>query len=301
MTTLPPVAAPPSSPLLQVEDLSITVPGRLARSGGGPHGRLPVVREVSFAIERGEMVALVGESGAGKSLTSYALLRLLPPGVEISGGRILLEGRDLVPLPEAEMRRVRGGRIAMVFQEPMTALNPAFTVGFQIVEALRAHPPEGGASGAANRAPARALTRSGLRAEARRLLDRVAIPDAARRLSSYPHELSGGQRLGVVIAMALACGPALLVADEPTSALDVTVQARILDLLRSLREELDLAILLVTHDLAVVAETCRRVLVMTHGEIVEEAPAERLFAAPVHPYTRTLLAAAAGVPAEGAA
>jgi ABC-type dipeptide/oligopeptide/nickel transport system ATPase component len=291
LTTLHPVAAPPSSPLLQVEDLSITVPGRLAGSGGGPHGRLPVVREVSFAIERGEMVALVGESGAGKSLTSYALLRLLPPGVEISGGRILLEGRDLVPLPEAEMRRVRGGRIAMVFQEPMTALNPAFTVGFQVIEALRAHPAAGDASGV----PTRALTRAGLRAEARRLLDRVAIPDAARRLSSYPHELSGGQRQRVVIAMALACRPALLVADEPTSALDVTVQARILDLLRNLREELDLAILLVTHDLAVVAETCRRVLVMTDGEIVEEAPAERLFAAPAHPYTRSLLAAARGV------
>jgi ABC-type dipeptide/oligopeptide/nickel transport system ATPase component len=276
------------STLLRVEDLSITVPGRLAGSGGDPRARLPVVRGVSFAIERGEMVALVGESGAGKSLTSYALLRLLPPGVEISGGRILLEGRDLVPLAEPEMRRVRGGRIAMVFQEPMTALNPAFTVGFQIVEALRAHPPEGGAS-------TRAPTRLELRAEARRFLDRVAIPDAARRLSSYPHELSGGQRQRVVIAMALACRPALLVADEPTSALDVTVQARILDLLRGLREELDLAILLVTHDLAVVAETCRRVLVMTDGEIVEEAPAERLFAAPAHPYTRSLLAAARGV------
>ena len=278
MPTDPP---PAPSPLLAVDRLTVTVPG--------PGGPLPAVRGVSFTVDRGEMVALVGESGAGKSLTAYSLLRLLPPGVAIAGGRVLLDGRDLLALSEPAMRRVRGGGIAMVFQEPMTALNPAFTIGFQIVEALRAHPPPGG------------ISRAEARAEARRLLDRVAIPDAARRLASYPHQLSGGQRQRVVIAIALACRPSLLVADEPTSALDVTVQAKILDLLRGLRDELGLAILLVTHDLAVVAETCRRVLVMTHGEIVEEAPAERLFAAPVHPYTRTLLAAAAGVPAEGAA
>jgi len=261
-------------PLLTVDRLTVTVPG-----AAGP---VPVVREASFTVGRGELLGLVGESGAGKSLTAYAILRLLPPGARAAGGRVLLEGRDLLALPEAEMRAVRGRRIAMVFQEPMTALNPAFTVGFQVVEAVRAHRP---------------LGRRGAREEAVALLDRVAIPDPRSRLGSYPHELSGGQRQRVVIAMALACRPDLLLADEPTTALDVTVQAQILDLLASLREELGLAVLLITHDLAVVAQRCERAVVMHGGRVVEEGPVEPLFRAPEHPHTRALLAAAAGAPA----
>jgi ABC-type dipeptide/oligopeptide/nickel transport system ATPase component len=269
----PPGPAPGShGALLEVDRLTVTVPG--------PAGPVAAVREVSFTVGPGETVGLVGESGAGKSLTAHAVLRLLPPGVRIAGGRVLLEGRDLVALPEAAVRRVRGGRVGMVFQEPMTALNPAFTIGFQLVEAIRAH---------------RRLDRGRAREEARRLLDRVAIPQPERHLASYPHELSGGQRQRVVIAMALACRPALLLADEPTSALDVTVQARILELLRELREELGLAILLITHDLAVVAQTCDRALVMAAGRIVEEAAVAELFRRPRHPYTRALLAAAEAV------
>lgn len=258
--------------LLEVDRLTVTVPGR-----GGP---VAVVRETSFGVAAGEIVGLVGESGAGKSLTAYSILRLLPAGVRIVGGRIVLEGRDLVPLPEKALRRVRGCRVGMVFQEPMTALNPAFTIGFQLVEAIRAH---------------RRVGRADARREARRLLDRVAIPDSSKRLSSYPHELSGGQRQRVVIAMALACRPVLLLADEPTSALDVTVQARILDLLCELRRELGLAILLITHDLAVVAETCDRALVMAAGRVVEEGPVADLFQHPRHSHTRALLAAAGEV------
>lgn len=261
----------PGPALLAVDRLTITVPG--------PQGPIPVVREASFEVGRGQVVGLVGESGAGKSLTALAVLRLLPAGIRVAGGRVLLEGRDLLALPERTVRTVRGRRIAMVFQEPMTALNPAFTVGFQLVEAIRAH---------------RRIGRRAARAEAVRLLDRVAITGAADRLGAYPHELSGGQRQRVVIAMALACRPALLLADEPTTALDVTVQARILRLLLGLREELGLAVLLITHDLAVVSQTCERVVVMYRGRTVEEGPAERLFVRPVHAHTRTLLAAAAG-------
>ncbi len=255
--------------LLELDRLSVTVPG--------PHGPVAAVREVSLTIERGEMLGLVGESGAGKSLTAFAVPRLLPSGARISGGRILLDGEDLLALGEPQMRRIRGRRVAMVFQEPMTALNPAFTIGFQVAEAVRAH---------------ESVSRREARAKARRLLDRVALYDAGRRLGAYPHELSGGERQRVVIAMALACRPDLLLADEPTTALDVTVQAQILELLRSLRDELGLAVLLITHDLAVIAETCERVLVMYAGEIVEEAPASALFAHPAHPYTRDLLATA---------
>ena len=255
--------------LLELDRLSVTVPG--------PRGPVAAVREVSLRIERGEMVGLVGESGAGKSLTAFAVPRLLPSGARIVGGRILLDGEDLLALGEPEMRRVRGRRVAMVFQEPMTALNPVFTIGFQVAEAVRAH---------------RSVSRREARAEARALLDRVALAEAGRRLGAYPHELSGGERQRVVIAMALACRPDLLLADEPTTALDVTVQAQILELLRSLQGELGLAVLLITHDLAVVAETCERVLVMYAGEIVEEAPAPELFAHPAHPYTRDLLTTA---------
>jgi ABC-type dipeptide/oligopeptide/nickel transport system ATPase component len=201
-------------------------------------------------MRRGELLGLVGESGAGKSLTALALLRLVPPPGRIAGGRVRLGGQDLLDLPETTMRSVRGGRIAMVFQEPQAALNPVFTVGAQIVETIRAHRP---------------LSRREAKAEAFRLLELVAMPDPEQRLRSYPHQLSGGQRQRAMLAVALAGEPELLVADEPTTALDVTIQAQILDLLQRLRRELGLSVLLITHDLAVVAETCDRVCVLYAG------------------------------------
>jgi oligopeptide/dipeptide ABC transporter ATP-binding protein len=218
-------------------------------------------------------------------MSALAVMRLVPPPGTITAGRIVFDGRDLLRLRESEMRRIRGARIAMIFQEPMTALNPVFTIGFQIVEALRAH---------------RDVTRAAALEEAERLLELVAMPDPRRRLEDYPHRLSGGQRQRAMIAMALACSPEVLLADEPTTALDVTIQAQILDLLDRLRRELRLAVLLITHDLSVVAETCDRVVVMYAGRVVEEAPTATLFAAPSHPYTRGLLAALPrlGQPAE---
>ncbi len=255
--------------LLEIEDLSVGFP---AADGGWTL----VVREASFHVDRGEMVGLVGESGSGKSLTALAVLRLVPPPGRILGGSVRLAGTELLDLPERAMRRVRGARVGLVFQEPMTALNPVFTVGFQIVEAVRVH---------------RSVGRREAREEAAHLLERVAIPDARSRLDDYPHQLSGGQRQRVMIAMALAARPELLIADEPTTALDVTIQAQILELLDSLRSELGLTILLITHDLAVVAETCDRVAVMYAGEVVETAASRDLFRRPDHPYTRGLLAA----------
>ena len=257
-----------AAPLLAVDRLSVAFPG----AGSD----VAVVRELSFEIAPGEFLGLVGESGCGKSVTALALLRLVPEPGRITGGRITLGGDDLLALPEPEIRKVRGGRIGMIFQEPMAALNPVLTVGFQIAEAVRVHHP---------------LSRREAREEARRLLERVAIPAPAERLKDYPHQLSGGQLQRVMIAIALAAGPELLVADEPTTALDVTVQAQILELLEELRDKLGLAVLLITHDLAVVAETCDRVVVMYAGQGVEEASVERLFAGPAHPYTRGLLAA----------
>jgi len=256
-------AAPP----LAVDRLTVTVPG-----AAGP---AEAVRGLSFEVGRGEALGLVGESGAGKSLTALALLGLLPPGVTASG-RVSIGGEDLLALPEPRRRRLRGGRVAMVFQEPASALNPVFPIGFQVAEAARAHRP---------------LSRAAARREALALLERVALPDARRRFGEYPHRLSGGQRQRVVLAMALAGRPEVLIADEPTTALDVTVQAQILDLLGTLRAEFGLAVVLITHDLAVVAESCDRVAVMYAGRLVEQAPAERLFAAPAHPYTRALIAA----------
>jgi oligopeptide/dipeptide ABC transporter ATP-binding protein len=203
-------------------------------------------------------------------------LRLLPPPLRIAGGHVWLDGQDLLALPERSMRAVRGGRIAMVFQEPLSALHPVFTVGSQIMEAMRAH---------------RRTTRREARDEALRLLEQVAMPDPVLRLSRYPHQLSGGQRQRAMLAIALAGAPDLLIADEPTTALDVTVQAQILELLQRLREELGLSVLLITHDLSVVAETCDRVCVLYAGRLVEEAAVERLFSAPAHPYTRGLLRA----------
>jgi oligopeptide/dipeptide ABC transporter ATP-binding protein len=225
-------------------------------------------------VARGEIVGLVGESGSGKSLTALSILRLVPRPGRVSG-RVDLDGEDLLSLPEAALRQVRGGRVGMVFQEPASALNPVLSVGFQVAEAVRAHRP---------------LSRRAAREEAEQLLARVALPEPRRRLDDYPHQLSGGQRQRVMIAMALAAGPDLLLADEPTTALDVTVQAQILVLLRRLRDELGLGVLLITHDFGVVAETCDRAVVMYAGEVIEEAPVATLFRAPAHPYTRGLLA-----------
>ena len=263
-------------PLLSIESLSITVPG----TGRRP---VPVVRDVSFEVAAGEAVGLVGESGSGKTLTALALVGLLPPRV-VASGRVVLEGRDLLSLSEVELRRVRGRRIGLVFQEPMTALNPRLTIGYQVAEAIVAH-------GRADRA--------GALDEAIRLLERCGFADARRRQGAFPHELSGGQRQRVVIACALAGEPDLLLADEPTTALDVTTQAQILALLAELQAELGLAVLLITHDLAVVAERCRRVLVMYAGQIVERSSSAALFAGAAHPYSRALVAALPRPPVPG--
>ena len=238
-------------------------------------GGVPVLEDLSFAIAPGETLGLVGESGCGKSVTALSIMRLLPhPPARVTGGRILFDGTDLMGLDAEALRAIRGDRVAMIFQEPMTSLNPVFTIGDQIAESLIVH---------------RGATRAAARAEAARLLDLVGIPAAATRLDRYPHELSGGQRQRAMIAIALACKPRLLIADEPTTALDVTVQAQILDLIARLRRDLGMAVLLITHDLGVVAEFCDRVAVMYAGRIVEEAPAAALFAAPRHRYTEALL------------
>jgi oligopeptide/dipeptide ABC transporter ATP-binding protein len=249
--------------LLSVEGLGVAM------------GGVPVLEDVSFTIAPGETLGLVGESGCGKSVTALSLMRLLPaPPARVTGGRIVFDGSDLLAMDAASLRAIRGDRVAMIFQEPMTSLNPVFTIGDQIGESLIVH---------------RGASRAAARAEAARLLDLVGIPAATSRLDRYPHELSGGQRQRAMIAIALACRPRLLIADEPTTALDVTVQAQILDLIARLRRELGMAVLLITHDLGVVAEFCDRVAVMYAGRIVEEAPAATLFAAPGHRYTEALL------------
>jgi peptide/nickel transport system ATP-binding protein len=232
---------------------------------------------VSFSVGRGETVGLVGESGCGKSVTALSIMRLVrPPGRVEPGSRIRFDGRELTELSEAEMRKIRGNRIAMIFQEPMTALNPVFTVGDQIAEVARIH--------------ARASRREA-RERAVEMLEVVGIPSPHQRAKEYPHQLSGGMRQRVVIAMALVMNPALVIADEPTTALDVTIQAQILELLAGLQQRVGMSILLITHDLGVVAETCSRVLVMYGGEVVEEAEVKELFVAPHHPYTEGLLGA----------
>jgi ABC-type glutathione transport system ATPase component len=275
----------PPMPLLEIQDLEVSFRSA-APALPDLGGWLPVVRDVSLSIGKGEIVGLVGQSGSGKSLTALAVLRLLPPQARVTG-RVRLAGEtsDLLRLPEREMRRIRGGRIGIVFQEPMTALDPVWPIGFQIAEAVRAH---------------QRLSRRAAREEAVRLLTRVALPDARRRLADYPHQLSGGQRQRVLIAMALAARPDLLLADEPTTALDVTIQAQILELLEELRATLGLSVLLITHDFAVVAETCERVAVMHEGRIVEEGSVEAVFRAPAHPATQELLAAVPRLSAWGA-
>jgi peptide/nickel transport system ATP-binding protein len=235
-----------------------------------------VVEDVSFDIEAGATLGLVGESGCGKTVSSLAVMGLIPPANgRIASGSVLFEGRDLLKVDPEELRQVRGDRIAMIFQEPMTSLNPAFTIGDQICLAVRSH---------------RRVPKADAMARAAEVLDRVGIADARRRLDDYPHTFSGGMRQRAMIAMALACEPSLLIADEPTTALDVTVQAQILELLRSLKDETGMGMLFVTHDLGVVADICDRVTVMYAGQVVEHAPTGRLFAKPRHPYTEGLLA-----------
>ena len=254
------------APLLEVEDLRVEF--------AAPEGTVRAVDGVSFEIREGETLGLVGESGCGKSITALSLLRLIAPPGRISGGRIRYRGRDLLTVSEREIRKIRGKEIALIFQEPVAALNPVFTVGAQISEAIRVH----------NR-----IGRKEAMAEAVRLLGLVQIPDPRRRIHEYPHQMSGGMCQRVMIAMALSCKPSLLVADEPTTALDVTIQAEILDLLRRLREQFDLSVLLISHNLGVVAESGSRVAVMYAGRIVEEAPVREIFASPKHPYTLGLL------------
>jgi peptide/nickel transport system ATP-binding protein/oligopeptide transport system ATP-binding protein len=257
----------PAPPLLAVRDLSVAFEGT-GRS-------VEAVRRVSFEIREGEILGLVGESGSGKSLTALSIVGLAPASASIGGEAVLAGAGDLLALPEDRLRQIRGGRIGFVFQEPMTALNPLFPIGFQIAEVVRAH---------------RTVGRREARLEAIRRLEQVALPAAAQRLDDYPHQLSGGQRQRALLALALAGEPDLLLADEPTTSLDLTLQAQMLSLLLRLRDESGLAILLITHDLGVVAETCDRVAVMYAGEIVESAPVEPLFLRPSHPYTRALLA-----------
>jgi oligopeptide/dipeptide ABC transporter ATP-binding protein len=262
-----PAAEAGSRPLLEVTDL------RIQFATGA--GLVKAVDGVSFHIDRRETLAVVGESGSGKSVTSLAIMGLLPkPGGRIAGGTIVFDGVDLATRSAAEMRRIRGTQIGMIFQEPMTSLNPVQTVGRQIAERVSTH------TGASPRAAM---------AEAVEMLKLVRIPDPARRAQNYPHQMSGGMRQRVMIAMALACRPKLLIADEPTTALDVTIQAQILDLMRSLQAEFGMAILFITHDLGVVAEMADRVVVMYAGRAVEEAGVREIFARPRMPYTRALL------------
>lgn len=249
-------------PLLEVRDLVIRF------------GDIDAVQGLDLIIRRGETLALVGESGCGKSATALSLLRLLPPAGRVARGSIRFEGHDILPLPEREMRRLRGSAISMVFQEPMTSLNPVLTIGQQIIEAIREH---------------ESLSSRIARARAIELLDLVRIPSAHRRVDAYPHHLSGGMRQRVMIAIAIACQPRLLIADEPTTALDVTIQAQVLQLLDTLRRDLAMGLLLITHDLGVVADWADRVVVMYAGRKCEEAPIDTLFRAPLHPYTQGLI------------
>jgi oligopeptide/dipeptide ABC transporter ATP-binding protein len=247
-------------------------------------GVVRAVDDVSFAIERGSTVALVGESGSGKSVTSLSIMRLVQEPGKIVAGEILFNGKDLVKTSPEAMRRLRGAEIAMIFQDPMTSLNPVYTVGNQIAEAVRLH---------------ENLSKKQAWAKAVEMMQRVRISDAGRRANDYPHQLSGGMRQRVMIAMALSCNPELLIADEPTTALDVTIQAEILELLRGLKEDFDLSMLLITHDLGVVAETADRVEVMYAGRIVEDAPVRELFHNPRHPYTEGLLRSVPKLSEEG--
>src|SRR5690242_3079388 len=261
-------AGPGGQALLEVDGLQTFFTTR--------HGVVKAVDGVSFALAPGETLAIVGESGCGKTMTALSLMRLVPnPPGRIVGGSIKLDGRELVTLGEAEMRDVRGNEISMIFQEPMTSLNPVMTIGAQISETIRLH---------------QDLSKAAAMAKTIDMLRLVRIPEPAQRAKEYPHQLSGGMRQRAMIAMALSCNPRVLIADEPTTALDVTIQAQILDLILDLQKKLGTAVVLITHDLAVVAETAHHVIVMYAGKKVEEADVEELFGAPLHPYTHGLLA-----------
>jgi len=257
---------PATSALLEVRELRTSFQGE--------QGEVRAVDGVSLRLERGRTLGIVGESGCGKSVTALSIMGLVPPPGQVAGGEILFDGRDLLKVTQAQLRDLRGDQLSMIFQEPMTSLNPAFPVGDQIAETLVRHRNLGG-----READAQAIE----------MLRRVRIPSPETRARDYPHQLSGGMRQRVMIAMALACNPKLLIADEPTTALDVTIQAQILDLMRALREELGTAIILITHDLGVIAELADDVIVMYAGQVVERCSVERLFAEPQHPYTIGLL------------
>ena len=252
--------------LLSVKNLSTEFPVK--------KGIVKAVEDVSFDVDAGEILAIVGESGSGKSVTSLSVMGLLAEPGHVAGGSMEFEGKDLVTLPEREYRELRGNDMAMIFQEPMTSLNPVYRVGKQIVEAIRTHED---------------VSKKEARERAIDMLRKVGIPSPEKRIDDYPHQMSGGMRQRVMIAMALACNPKLLIADEPTTALDVTIQAQILDLLRRLRDDTGMAVLLITHDLGVVSETADRVVVMYCGQVVEEAEVRTLFDHPMHPYTLGLL------------
>src|SRR6187455_1717519 len=256
-----------TQPLLEVDGLKTYFYTR--------DGIVRAVDGVSFTVYPGETLAVVGESGCGKSVTSLSILRLIaaPPG-KIVNGRLMFQGRDLLGLSEPEMRKVRGNEISMIFQEPMTSLNPVLTIGRQIAEALVLH---------------RGMKRKAALERAVEMLTLVNIPEAARRIEQYPHQLSGGMRQRVMIAMAMSCNPRLLIADEPTTALDVTIQAQILELMQEMKDKIGMSVMLITHAMGVVAETCQRVVVMYAGKVVEEAPVEALFGNPRHPYTQGLI------------
>ncbi|MGO4392317.1 ABC transporter ATP-binding protein [Variovorax sp. M-6] len=254
-------------PLLEVNDLRVQLQTQ--------RGPAEAVRGISFSLERGETLGIVGESGCGKSITVMSLMGLLPRNAKVTGS-IRLDGQELVGLPEKTLCGIRGNRIGMIFQEPMTALNPLHTIARQVGEPLRLH---------------RGLSKAEARKEALGLLERVGIPDAASRLDAYPHQFSGGQRQRIGIAMALACGPDLLIADEPTTALDVTIQKQVLDLIQGLVAEMGMALILISHDLGVIANSVRRMLVMYGGSMVESGPTAAVFAERAHPYTRGLFAA----------
>jgi len=259
------------TPLLDVQHLTVAFER--------PGSALKAVDDLSISIQPGETLGLVGESGSGKSVTALAILRLLQPPGKVTAGRVLFEGRDLLQLPESEMRSVRGGRISLIFQEPMTALNPTMRVGDQIGEALTSH----------------AVGKDQARQRVVELLDAVRIPDAARRARDYPHQLSGGMRQRVMIAIAVACRPPLVIADEPTTALDVTIQAQVLEMLSELKGRFNLALLLITHDFGVIAEMADRVAVMRGGQLVEQGPVRQILRAPSHEYTQRLLRAVPGM------
>ena len=250
--------------LLSVENLSVAFETR--------RGLVHVIQDMNFELKRGRTLGIVGESGSGKSVSSLAVMGLLPPTAKIGSGRVMFDGRDLLKASEAEMQSLRGGRLAMIFQDPMTSLNPSFTVGFQIEEALKTHGVKGD-----------------LREKAVELMAQVGIPDPALRLTSYPHQLSGGMSQRVMIAMAIACSPDLLIADEPTTALDVTIQAQILALLKKIQQDRGMGLILITHDIGVVAQMADDIVVMYAGHVMEAGPKDDVIRRPKHPYTRALL------------